>query len=208
MTTLTFAELTNDFKAIQVINGDDYTAESFVKALKEFNKIFDAFGAAFYIVQSEVASKVETIESFQNKINGESFVGLKEMIQLEIKHNLTQTGKYPPNGTRTVIRLVRTLEFFIRMLSNLRANHAAEDCVYYAASEAYSTTLYQYHTWAVRTAASAALYACPYKSVLFTHVGVQEDNVNEEVTHFIDMVQPIVDNLNAFYTKHDLHNVP
>lgn len=116
-----------------------------------------SLGAVFEWAIKDLSQKLVILQEYQH-IDPVNYDSIQSMIDFEVKSERIKTrdtniqlksGKYLPNGCRTLLRLHRALGFIATFLSQMRT--APEDSSSATiAWNAYSATLGHFHSWAVR----------------------------------------------------------
>lgn len=95
---------------------------------------------------------------------------LRDIILSEIAENRADNRKYP-SVSRTLMRLVWFLDFTEALTSNLVNPELQELELRECSSRAYDDRLSRHHTWFVRKAVGAGMYACPLRITFYTNCG-------------------------------------
>ncbi|XP_046432065.1 ceramide-1-phosphate transfer protein isoform X2 [Neodiprion pinetum] len=150
-----------------LIQDDDVDIKMYLAAYNELYKFFQLMGSVFSFVSSDLKQKIDILAELISK-DEENFVTIKSMIQHETENNLLQKADYT-NGSRTLLRLHRGLDFiseFLRQLGELSDGDKTSACC----QDAYNKTLAKHHPWIIRKGAVVAMYAMPTRELLFKKV--------------------------------------
>ena len=131
------------------------------------------------------------------------------MFEFEIVNDLTAAKTEPLSGSRTLLRLHRALAFtssFMRKLSTATDGDASGTL----ASEAYSSTLANFHPWLIRKAALWAMYTLPSVGALIKKVAPECDRevATKTLLEVVEAIDVVYKDTEELYTKNDLHGLP
>jgi Glycolipid transfer protein (GLTP) len=141
------------------------------------------------------------------------------------------TLQEPPTATRTLLRLMWATRFIDVLLRELSASFAAESgsdvssevsldgggkgrsglrigTLREAVCTAYDEALAPHHSWTVRRTVAAACYLLPSKEIFVDKLGVDLSRRDEYFRRVDASLSPLVARMYAFYTLHDIHNLP
>lgn len=96
------------------------------------------------------------------------FSTVLSMVQYEKDHNLLDKDEYV-SGSRTLLRLHRSLEFiqaFLKSINDMKEEESTSG----ACVKAYEDTLGKHHPFLIRTGAKIAMYTLPTKHQLLSNV--------------------------------------
>ncbi|KAG6410336.1 hypothetical protein SASPL_128394 [Salvia splendens] len=158
-----------------------------------------------------MASKLRSQEahSWKKLEYGAKVGGLKGAIKTGltlnriIDHDIKQ-GTVRTQGSLT--RQLRRVRQGIDLISTLFKNFLNSDVpsLKEAASSAYAKTCAPYHTWAVRTAASAGMYALPTREQLLVKLNETHESAEREMRRFIKASDPIIEYIDKLYTVRNI----
>ena len=137
----------------------------------------------------------------------DNFKTVQTTVDYEIQNGLLKqnTPSGLPAATRTLLRLHRALEFFVKFISRLNDEPSMDGKTSVIASEVYGETLANYHPWLVRQAAYLVLRTLPNKRTFVENYckhGVEE--VAEHAGKAVDLMQEIFDVIQSLFAQHDL----
>jgi len=177
--------------------------ETFLSAYKELAKLFDTLGKGMSFVKSDVMEKVLIIEALY-MTNPTEFQTLHKIIQHELKMNLTATPD-KRSGSRTILRLVRALDFIVNLLQNICDN---TEELGESARKAYNITLVHHHNFWVRQAVGVGFYTLPYKDTFLKEMGKQVENPINGFRKLEGDIRPVLLEMQTVYTQHSLNQLP
>ncbi|XP_046747748.1 ceramide-1-phosphate transfer protein [Diprion similis] len=189
-----------------LIQDDDVDIKMYLAAYNELYKFFQLMGSVFSFVSSDLKQKMDILAELISK-DEQNFVTIKSMIQHETENNLLQKADYT-NGSRTLLRLHRGLDFikeFLRQLGELSDGDKTSACC----QDAYNKTLAKHHPWIIRKGAVVAMYAMPTRELLFKKVC--GDNVQRNIDILPKMLEVTADvfkRTDKLYEINNLHALP
>ncbi|XP_012263217.2 ceramide-1-phosphate transfer protein [Athalia rosae] len=189
-----------------LVQDDDVDIKLYLDAYNELYKFFQLMGTVFSFVSSDLKQKIEILTELYSK-DEQNYKTIKSMIQHEAENNLLQKSDYV-NGSRTLLRLHRGLDFireFLRQLSDLSESDKTSGCC----QDAYNKTLAKHHPWIIRKGAIVAMYAMPTRDLLFKKVC--GDNVQRNIDVLPKMLEVTADVFNRTHKLYDvnkLHALP
>lgn len=135
---------------------------------KELYRFFLLLGSVFGFVASDVISKVNILEDYRESQNSSQYETLQSMIEYETSNGITADTSRP-SGSRTLLRLHRSLKFimyFMRDLSSAKKDAKSSTI----AQKCYTDTLSVHHPWLIRKGAMLAMYTLPAKQQFIERV--------------------------------------
>ena len=187
-------------------NEDDVLMDEYLNAYEEINRFFHLIGSVFGFVSSDVRSKIDILQDFRRKENGEKFVSIKSMMEYEKELGLLSDSGYV-SGSRTLLRLHRGLEFayeFLKRLSELNDCDKTHACC----KNAYNDTLGKHHPWVIRKGALVAMYALPTQGELLKRVCVNASRAIETLPEMLQNTKHVYDRTDKLYHLFDLQSLP
>lgn len=125
-------------------------------------------GSVFGFVASDIISKVTILEDYRKSENATQYETLQSMIEYESTNDITSDTSRP-SGSRTLLRLHRSLEFIMSFMgefssadSNAKSSAIAQKC--------YRETLSKYHSWLIQKGAMLAMYTLPARQQFIERV--------------------------------------
>ncbi|XP_043279569.1 ceramide-1-phosphate transfer protein [Venturia canescens] len=189
-----------------LIQDDDVNIKAYLEAYNELYKFFQLMGSIFSFVSSDLKQKIDVLNELVKK-DEQSYETIKTMIQHEKENKLLEKSDFV-NGSRTLLRLHRGLDFireFLRQLGDLGEVDKTSSCC----QDAYGKTLAKHHPWVIRTAASTAMYTMPTKQVLFKKVCGENVQRNIDVLpKMLEVTADVFDRTHSLFELHQLHCLP
>ncbi|KFM61554.1 Glycolipid transfer protein domain-containing protein 1, partial [Stegodyphus mimosarum] len=133
--------------------------DHYLIAFKELYRFFMLLGSVFGFVASDIISKVNILEEYRRSENANEYATVQSMIEYESSNGITEDTSRP-SGSRTLLRLHRSLEFimsFMRDFSTADADAKSSTI----AQKCYKETLSRYHPWLIQKGAYFAMYTLP-----------------------------------------------
>ncbi|XP_042032754.1 ACD11 homolog protein-like [Salvia splendens] len=174
-------------------NGD-LDLKSFCDACSHVSILFGCLGAAFKFAEFEYCSKVNGLKGAIN-----THLTLCKIIDHDMKQDKVKT-----KGSLT--RQLRRVRQGIDLIATLFQNFLNSDdpSLKEAATSAYAETCAPYHTWAVRTAASAGMYALPTREQLLVKMNETQESAEREMRRFIKASVPVIAYIDKLYTVRNI----
>jgi len=192
-----FEKLQSEINELQTVRTD-----TFLLAYRELTKLFDLLGKAMAFVKGDVVSKVTLLEELHSK-ETDKMETLQTMIDFEVAQNIHITSE-KRSGSRTLLRLVRALEF-VQMLLDKLSNTSSELTL--CARQAYDSSLANYHSYWIRKTVSVALYTLPYRKDFIAQLQYEENTV-EGLRKLSTFIQSVHQNVQTSFTIRNLQNLP
>ncbi|KAL1553562.1 ACD11 protein-like [Salvia divinorum] len=172
----------------------DLDLKSFCDACSLVSVLFTCLGTAFKFAELEYCAKVGGLKGAIK-----THLTLNRIIDYDIKQGTVRT-----QGSLT--RQLRRVRQGIDLISTLFKNFLNSDdpSLKEAASSAYAKTCAPYHTWAVRTAAAAGMYALPTREQLLVKLNKTHQSAEREMRRFIKASDPIIEYIDKLYTVRNI----
>ncbi|OAD55338.1 Glycolipid transfer protein domain-containing protein 1 [Eufriesea mexicana] len=189
-----------------LVQDDDIDLKAYLDAYNELYKFFQLMGTVFGFVSSDLKQKIEVLIELMNK-NEQCYITIKSMIEYEKESNILDKGDCT-NGSRTLLRLHRGLDFireFLRQLGELSDSDKTSSCC----QDAYNKTLAKHHPWVIRKAAIVAMYAMPTREVLLKKVCGTDVQRNVDILpKMLEVTADVFNRTHNLYELHELHSLP
>ncbi|XP_034951723.1 ceramide-1-phosphate transfer protein [Chelonus insularis] len=187
-----------------LVEGDDVDIKAYLEAYNELYKFFQLMGTVFSFVSSDLKQKIDILNEL---LKENKYQTIKSMIDHEKENKLLEKGDYT-NGSRTLLRLHRGLDFireFLRQLGDLKDSEKTSSCC----QDAYNKTLAKHHPWVIKKAAIVAMYTMPTREVLFKKVCGDEVQRNIDILpKMLEVTADIFNRTHNLYELHGLHSLP
>ncbi|KAF8311218.1 GLTP-domain-containing protein [Clavulina sp. PMI_390] len=184
-----FNRITKSYADVSREPGVDTTA--FLEASEGVLALFDLLGStAFGLVTKDMSGNIQKTRTRFLEAPIESAT-LEGLIAAEVK-----TGK--KTATQGLLWLLRGLEFTCTALR--RSQDDLTERLNVSFTKAYEVTLRKHHSMLVRPLFAVAMKACPERNDFYNKLGPIEI-VTVELNAWLDGLQKIITQLQAFYTK-------
>ncbi|KAK6921756.1 Glycolipid transfer protein domain [Dillenia turbinata] len=156
--------------------------------------LFSSLGIAFKFAELEYVSKVQDLMEASR-----IYDTLHDILDLDLQNDTVKThGSHSRNlrRVRQGLDLVRAL--FEQFL-------ATND--YYlreAASTAYAQVCAPYHTWAIRTAVAAGMYALPTREQLLMRLNESDQSAEKKMRRYIDASRPVIEYIDKLFIDRNI----
>ncbi|MFS8028582.1 putative glycolipid transfer protein [Helianthus anomalus] len=179
----------------------DLPLKPFCEACSLVSVLFGCLGIAFKFAEMEYTAKGFkcydlSVDGFQLKDlleASKSFDTLSSVVDYDLKN---KTVKSPGSHTRNLRRVRQGLDLIKELFQNFLSPENLS--LKTAATTAYQQTCAPYHTWAVRTAASAGMCTLPTREQLLLNLNETDKSADKEMRRYIkasiDVIK-IIDNL-------------
>ncbi|XP_038052920.1 ceramide-1-phosphate transfer protein-like [Patiria miniata] len=183
--------------------------EHYVNAFNDLSRFFVLMGTAFGFVSKDINEKVGILKAHRAE-NPDHFVTIQSMVAYEVENNLTQ-AKTPSgllSGSRTLLRLHRTMDFVAKFLGRLQ-DMKDDEYTSKPAAEEYNRSLGKFHPWMIRKIAGLAMYTLPTRAVFIRKYCKQEkEELEKLVGPTAAIMTEIADITQQLYTDNDLLDLP
>ncbi|CAG0884445.1 unnamed protein product [Cyprideis torosa] len=192
------------------ITHEEVDLQYYILFYHEFYKFFNLLGTLFGFVASDVEQKVKILKGLrESEEHGHQLHTVKSMLDYETENSLHK--KNPNNGSRTLLRLHRALNFIYEFLTELCALEDEEKGLSHICQDTYNRTLSHFHSWPIRKCVSMAAYALPTKKGLM-HKAIQDPSevtmITEILPETLNSIQTVYDRCQQMYLERELHDLP
>ncbi|KAF8774828.1 Ceramide-1-phosphate transfer protein like [Argiope bruennichi] len=186
--------------------------EYYLKLFKELSRFFTLLGSVFGFVASDIISKVNILEEYKHSEVSDQYATIQSMIEYECCNGITADTSRP-SGSRTLLRLHRSLEFVMSFMSDFStADSTAKSST--IAQKCYNETLSKYHPWLIRKGATIAMYTLPARQQFIERVygGPCDDATiqyyGKIMGDIASVCKKIYDETHKLFEANDLLNLP
>ncbi|XP_071686523.1 ACD11 homolog protein-like [Rutidosis leptorrhynchoides] len=188
-----FEELSNLIKNVNKNDVSfDLRLKPFCDACALVSVLFGSLGIAFKFAEMEYTSKVRDLSE------AASLYGtLSKVIDCDVKTDTVQAAE-------SLTRKIRRVRQGLDLIRELFQNFISTDGDYSlkeAASTAYKQVCAPYHTWAVRSAVSAGMYALPTRDQLLLNLNESDESAENEMKRYIKASLPVIKYIDNLYTS-------
>ncbi|KAG9457364.1 hypothetical protein H6P81_001872 [Aristolochia fimbriata] len=179
-------------RSLDSISGD-LRLFDFCKACSLVSVLFNCLGIAFKFAELEYVHKVRELSEASKKYDT-----LRGVIDYDVGHN---TVKQPGSLSRNLRRVRQGLDLIRALFEQFLSSNALS--LREAATTAYAEVCAPYHTWAIRTAVGAGMYALPTREQLLVKLNENHDTVQKQMERYIAASGPIIQYIDKLYiSKH------
>ncbi|KAK6931490.1 Glycolipid transfer protein domain [Dillenia turbinata] len=185
-----FEELANLLQG----TSDDIRLADLCDACSLVSVLFGCLGIAFKFAELEYASKVQNLMEASR-----IYDTLHDILDLDLQN---QTVKTHGSLSRNLRRVRQGLD----LVRALFEQFLATDDYYLkeAASTAYAQVCAPYHTWAVRTAVAAGMYALPTREQLLLRLNESDQSAEKKMRRYIDASQLIIKYIDKLFIDRNI----
>ncbi|KAK6133850.1 hypothetical protein DH2020_032400 [Rehmannia glutinosa] len=211
------ADAFEELSALLKAKGLDYDLDlkTFCDACSLVSILFGCLGLAFKFAELEYVSKWANI-SGQVMANActkrnvhaqvsdlaeasESYGTLNSVLDFDKQNDTVRTQG---SLSRNLRRVRQGLDLIRALFQNFLSS---DDCyLKEAASTAYTKTCAPYHTWAVRTAVYAGMYALPTREQLLLKLNETDESAEREMVRYINASLPVIEYIDKLYTSRNI----
>ncbi|KAK9118481.1 hypothetical protein Scep_016574 [Stephania cephalantha] len=172
-----------------VSNSNDLQLRPFTEACSLVPVLFGCLGFAFKFAEMEYHTKLrDLIEATKD------YDSLKNVLDYDMEHD---TVRKPGSLSRNLRRVRQGLDLIRALFEQFLST---EDCsLREAASTAYAQVCAPFHSWAVRTAAYAGMYALPTREQLLQKLNETDISVEKGMRRYIDASVPVIQYIDKLY---------
>lgn len=190
-----FSDLAADVKqSQQQEKEDDVQVASFAGASARLSVLFGCLGIAFKFAERDYVSKVKDLTEVSNDITT-----LQSLIELDLKADCV---KEPGSHSRNLLRVKRGLDM-VRVLFQGIVD-SEEDSLRHSASRAYAQVFAPYHSFPIRAAVAAGLFAIPTKSQLLNKLNEDENSARDLMQDYVAAVDPVIKYVDGLFLSRGL----
>ncbi|KAH7728360.1 Glycolipid transfer protein domain containing protein [Aphelenchoides avenae] len=192
--------------AAEDINRFGLNAE-YVGAYEQLSRLFSFFGVMFSFVETDVTEKREILKALHGN-DSENYATVGRMVAYEC----CEKDAPPKNqGSRTLLRLHRALQFVIFFVEDLR-NASESQGITEIFRSCYDRTLAEHHGWFIRKGVQLASHTIPSRPKLMEEIFDTDDHPKEEVDRtadqFVKAATTVYNRVQKIYRERDLLDLP
>ncbi|XP_042023201.1 ACD11 homolog protein-like [Salvia splendens] len=167
----------------------DLDLKSFCDACSLVSVLFGCLGIAFKFAEMEYVSKVNGLAEASQR-----YRTLNSILDYNTQNNSVRTQG---SLSRNLRRVRQGLNLIRALFQNFLSSN--DYCLKDAASAAYAETCAPYHSWAVKTAAYAGMYALPTRDQLLLKLNETEISAEKEMIRYINASLPVIEYIDNLY---------
>ncbi|KAI3976211.1 hypothetical protein MKX01_019157 [Papaver californicum] len=186
-----FEELARTIKSKK---NQDLRLGTFSDACSLVSVLFGCLGIAFKFAEMEYVAKVQDLVQASK-----TFGTLRNIIDYDVEND---TVRKPGSSTRNLRRVRQGLDLIRALFEQFISS---DECsLREAASSAYAEVCAPFHTWAIRTAVFAGMYALPSKQQLILKLNETDQSVEREMRRYIDASIPVIEYIDKLYISKNI----
>ncbi|KAL8161318.1 hypothetical protein V2J09_012807 [Rumex salicifolius] len=173
---------------------DDLQLKAFCDACSLVSVLFDCLGIAFKFAEMEYCAKVRSLAEASKR-----FDTIHIVLDIDVQNKRVKCqGSHSRNlrRVRQGLDLIRAL--FEQFLST------SELSLREAATTAYAQTCKPYHTWAIRAAVHAGMYALPTREQLLMKLNETDQSAEKRMRRYMNASLPIIQYIDKLFTNRDI----
>ncbi|KAI1731741.1 glycolipid transfer protein (GLTP) domain-containing protein [Ditylenchus destructor] len=209
----------NHFEESLTPDQRDVNLTKYVNAFDELSRLFSMLGVVFSFVETDVTDKICILRTL-HAANSVNYNTVLEMIDYEC-YEIPDTGEQrtrrsepSARGTRTLLRLHRSLDFLAIFITSVQQSSPDYSSVPEIFRASYQKTLSDHHTWFVRKSVLLASYAMPSRKKLLSIIfdsdeeNLDEAHVKEMCERFSETMKHVYDRVQSMYREAELLSLP
>lgn len=168
--------------------------DTFCDACSLITVLLGCLGIAFKFAELDYVSKVRDLLEASK-----TYETLQHILDADVaNYTVRESGSHSRNlrRVRQGLDLIRAI-FEQFLLSE-------DDSLREAASTAYTQVFAPYHTWAVRTAVAAGMYALPTREQLLAKLSETNESAEKQMRRYISASGPVIEYIDQLYTSKDI----
>ncbi|KAF8040237.1 hypothetical protein BT93_B2468 [Corymbia citriodora subsp. variegata] len=170
-------------------DGGGLRLDALCDACAPVSVLFGCLGIAFKFAKLEYVSKVSDLTEASKK-----YVTLENIIDVDV---VNRTVKKQGSHTRNLRRVRLGLDLIRALFEQFLSSQ--DNSLKEAATTAYSQVCAPYHSWAVRTAVYAGMYALPSRDQLLLKLNENAHDAEKKMRRYIDTVIPVIEYIDKLY---------
>lgn len=188
---IAFSDLAADVKEEKEAN---LPVASFASASSRVSILFGCLGIAFKFAERDYVSKVHDLTKVSNDIPT-----LQSLIELDLKDD---SVKVRGSHSRNLLRVKRGLDMVRVLFQGILVSK--DDSLRDSASQAYTQVFAPYHSFLIRAAVAAGLYALPTRSQLLKKLNEDENTARDLMQEYISAVDPVIEYVDGLFLSRGL----
>jgi len=169
--------------------------DTFCDACSWVSVLFGCLGLAFKFAESEYVSKVRDLKEASRTHNT-----LQAILDLDVSNG---TVKKPGSHSRNLRRVRQGLDLIRALFEHFFSTHE-DHSLKAAASTAYAQVCAPYHSWTVRTAVAAGMYALPTRDKLLQKLNETDQSAEKKMRRYVSAVLPVIAYIDKLYRSRNI----
>ncbi|XP_056164301.1 ACD11 homolog protein-like [Syzygium oleosum] len=174
--------------------GVELRLDKFCDACSLVSVLFGCLGLAFKFAEMEYIAKVrDLVEASKTHRT------LQNILDLDVANNSVRT---PGSHTRNLRRVRQGLDLIRALFEQFLSSddYSLKD----AATTAYTQVCAPFHTWAIRTAVYAGMYALPYRDQLLLKLNETDKTAEKKMRRYIKASIPVIQYIDKLYISRNI----
>ncbi|CAH9139925.1 unnamed protein product [Cuscuta epithymum] len=173
---------------------DRIQLKPFCEACSLVSVLFGCLGIAFKFAELEYVAKVQSLADASKR-----YETLESVLDYDVKNGSVKTAGSLSRNLRRVRQGLHLIKDIFQNFMSSEYNSLRD-----AASTAYANVCAPYHTWAVRTAVCAGMYALPTRNQLLERLNENDVSAEQEMKRYINALQPIIEYIDNLYLSRNI----
>ncbi|XP_030552173.1 ACD11 homolog protein-like [Rhodamnia argentea] len=175
-------------------DGGGLRLDAFCDACAPVSVLLGCLGIAFNFAELEYVSKVcDLMEASKN------YGTLQKIIDVDVANC---TVKKQGSHTRNLRRVRLGLDLVRALFEQFLSSH--DNSLKEAATTAYSQVCAPYHSWAIRTAVYAGMYALPSRDQLLLKLNENDHSAEKKMRRYINACIPVIEYIDKLYLSRNI----
>ncbi|XP_062158482.1 ACD11 homolog protein [Alnus glutinosa] len=163
--------------------------DTFCDACSWVSILFGCLGLAFKFAESEYVSKVHDLKEASR-----THSTLQEILDLDVSNG---TVKKQGSHSRNLRRVRQGLDLIRALFEHFFSTE--DHTLKGAASTAYAQVCAPYHSWTVRTAVAAGMYALPTRDKLLHKLNETDQSAEKKMRRYVSAALPVIEYIDKLY---------
>ncbi|KAK9998146.1 hypothetical protein SO802_017749 [Lithocarpus litseifolius] len=189
-----FEELLEISKANQKGSEEEMRLDTFCDACSFVSVLFGCLGLAFKFAELEYVSKVRDLKEASR-----TYDTIEDILELDVAND---TVKTPGSLSRNLRRVRQGLDLIRALFEQFLSTE--EYSLKEAASTAYAQVCAPYHSWTIRTAVAAGMYALPTRDQLLLRLNETDQSAEKKMRRYISAALPVIEYIDKLYLSRNI----
>lgn len=189
-----FEELLEISKANQKGSKEEMRLDTFCDACSFVSVLFGCLGLAFKFAELEYVSKVRDLKEASR-----TYDTIEDILELDVAND---TVKTPGSLSRNLRRVRQGLDLIRALFEQFLSTE--EYSLKEAASTAYAQVCAPYHSWTIRTAVAAGMYALPTRDQLLLRLNETDQSAEKKMRRYISAALPVIEYIDKLYLSRNI----
>ncbi|XP_068327515.1 ACD11 homolog protein-like [Pyrus communis] len=168
--------------------------DTFCQASTLVSILFSCLGLAFKFAEMEYVSKVEDLVEASK-----TYDTLESLLDFDVAND---TVKSPGSHSRNLRRVRQGLDLVRALFEQFLSTD--DYSLREAASTAYANVCAPYHSWTIRTAVAAGMYALPSRDQLLVNLEETHQSAEKKMKRYIQASRPVIEYIDRLYLSRNI----